>query len=126
MAYDYWALYEKHLNAFRRDHTNVYSAFRQLGTHLTSFRSGMKSPNQFTRQKAKRSFIQYLDTTVKATFIAERQGGNARAKLDGYIRRKGNFNGSSDHYRNIDASVASIRNQRGTLQNHRRKAIQMF
>ena len=126
MAHDYWADYERHFEAFRRDCETVDRDYANLGAFKEAFDRGIHSADLMEKTRAKNDFMRYLDTMRQAIDIAQRQGHNALAKLQAVLQNRGPFADSGQHARNIQNAQAGLRAKDDVLVRERNAAFQRF
>lgn len=126
LTWDYWANYEKHLNAFRAGCSEVDRAVSELGTRKANFRRAMTSKDLMAKQRAKGEHGKYLQTVQMACSTAERQGSLALARLTSYIRNKKDFPEAGQHRQNIRNAVARVQGQKKTIVAEAQRIRQIF
>ena len=125
MAYDYWAAYEKHLNAMRHAHEVFLRDYNTLGAREQQVQQARASGNMISAQNALSEFGRYTAAVTKEGRDVQNLGRIAMGKLNSYVRNVKRFPESSQHLQNIQGVVDGVEANLRHLQS-RARAVRGF
>lgn len=125
MAYDHWADYEKHFNAFLNAQRIFGTDFAMLEQRRQIFQAQRKSKDMIAAQKARTEYFNYLTAVENERRSAEGLARSSIGKLNTYIRNVKNFPESGQHLQNLNSAINALNAQRAVIARARSEAMGM-